>query len=81
MKHRSIIVRIEWDDEAKVWVATSNDIGLATEADTQEELLTKATAMIVELLELEDPGYSDLPEIPVYFLAEKLARVPNPHFG
>lgn len=78
---RSIIVRVEHDDEANVWVATSDDIGLATEADTQEELLRKATAMIVELLELEDESYSDLPEIPIHFMAEILARVPNPHYS
>jgi hypothetical protein len=33
MKHKSIIVRADWDDEANVWVAMSADIdGLATEA-------------------------------------------------
>ena len=77
----SIIVRADWDDEAKVWVATSDDIGLVTEAPTQEALQEKAIAMIVELLELEDEGYSDLPEIPIHFMAETLARIPNPRFG
>jgi Domain of unknown function (DUF1902) len=81
MKHSSIIVKVEWDDEAKVWVATSDDIGLATEADTHEAVLSKATAMIVELLALEDDSYSDLPEIPIHFMAQTLARVRNPHFG
>lgn len=77
---RSILVGAEWDDEAKVWVATSDDIGLVTEADTQEALHEKAIAMITELLELEDHGYSDLPEIPIHFMAEKIARIPNPRF-
>jgi hypothetical protein len=77
---RSILVRAEWDDDAKVWVATSDDIGLVTEADTQEALHEKSIAMITELLELEDHGYSDLPEIPVHFMAEKIARIPNPRF-
>lgn len=77
----SIIVRAEWDDEAKVWVATSEDIGLVTEAGTQEELQAKALVMIHELLELEDENYFDLPEIPVHFMAENLARIPNPRFG
>jgi Domain of unknown function (DUF1902) len=48
---RSIIVRVEWDDEAKVWVATSDDIGLATEAETQDELEKKSLGMIAELLD------------------------------
>jgi len=48
----SIIVRAEWDDEAKVWVATSEDIpGLATEADTMEVLRQKLHVMIPELIE------------------------------
>jgi predicted RNase H-like HicB family nuclease len=53
MKHSPIIVRADWDDEAKVWVATSSDIdGLATEADTLEALRGKVLAMVAELLEL-----------------------------
>ena len=32
-------VRAEWDEEAKVWVATSDDVpGLETEAETMEIL-------------------------------------------
>ena len=54
MKHSTIIVRADWDDEAKVWVATSTDIdGLATEADTLEALRGKVLAMVAELLELK----------------------------
>lgn len=44
-------VHAEWDDEAAVWVATSDDVpGLATEADTQERLIAKLKTMIPELL-------------------------------
>ena len=39
-------VNAEWDDTAKVWIATSDDVpGLCAEAATLEEL----TATIVEL--------------------------------
>ncbi len=42
-----------WDDEAKVWVASSDDVpGLATEAETAEALLQKLKSLIPELLEL-----------------------------
>ncbi len=35
-------IRAEWDEEARVWVATSDDVpGLATEADTLEGLSLK----------------------------------------
>ena len=44
-------IRAEWDDEAEVWVATSDDVpGLATEADTQEQLIAKLKILIPELL-------------------------------
>ncbi len=42
-----------WDEEAKVWVATSEDVpGLATEAETLEALSQKLRAMVPELLQL-----------------------------
>jgi hypothetical protein len=78
--HSLILVRAEWDDEAKVWVASSSDIdGLATEAATLEELRVKILAMVEELAELNGIS-SDLPEIPVHILAGQTARVPNPNF-
>lgn len=77
MRNRSIIVRAEWDDEAKVWVATSADIaGLAVEAATQDELQRKVRAALEDLIELN--GFdSDLPEIPVHVMSEQLIRVSN----
>uniref|UniRef100_B8HJN8 DUF1902 domain-containing protein n=1 Tax=Cyanothece sp. (strain PCC 7425 / ATCC 29141) TaxID=395961 RepID=B8HJN8_CYAP4 len=40
-----------WDDEAAVWVATSEDVpGLATEADTIEALSQKLRTIIPDLL-------------------------------
>jgi hypothetical protein len=77
----SIIVRADWDDEAKVWVATSSDIdGLATEAPTLEALREKVLIMVVELLELNDTQLSNLADIPVHIMAQQIARVPNPSF-
>lgn len=83
MKHKTIIVRAEWDDEAMVWVASSGDIdGLATEAPTLEDLRTKVLVMIAELLELNhECSRDDLPEIPVYILAEQTTRVQNPCYA
>lgn len=46
-------IEITRDDEAMVWVATSDDVpGLATEADTITALGAKLDAIIPELLEL-----------------------------
>lgn len=80
MEHVSIIVRTAWDEETSVWVATSDDIdGLDGEAETFEALEKKVLAAVSDLLELNGVD-SDLPEIPVHIVAERLARVPNPRF-
>lgn len=78
MSQVSIFVRAEWDDDAKVWVATSNDIsGLAVEAATIEEIREKVTAAVCDLVELNGVQ-SDLPEIPIHIMSAQLSRVPNP---
>ncbi len=52
MLRKPFFVRAEWDDEAMVWVATSDDVpGLATENETFEGLIEKLKVMIPELLE------------------------------
>ena len=59
---KSLFVRAEWDEEAHVWVATSDDVpGLATEAETTEALMAKLKVMIPELMEAN--GYGDGEEI------------------
>ncbi|TAY65490.1 DUF1902 domain-containing protein [Rhizobium leguminosarum] len=80
MKHASIVVRADWDEEAVVWVASSKDIeGLAIEADTFEALEPKVLAVITDLFELN--GFaSSLPEIPIHIMAEQLVRIPNPTY-
>jgi predicted RNase H-like HicB family nuclease len=45
-------VKAEWDADASVWVASSDDVpGLATGADTFETLIEKLKTVIPELLE------------------------------
>lgn len=52
MGKKPLFIRAEWDNEAMVWVATSDDVpGLATEADSMEGLIEKLRVMIPELLE------------------------------
>ena len=52
MGPKQITVNAEWDPEAKVWVATSDDVpGLITEAETVEALAEKLSVMVPELLE------------------------------
>ena len=45
-------VRAEWDADAGVWVASSDDVpGLVTESETLEALQSKIQIMVPELLE------------------------------
>ena len=44
-------VHAVWDEEARVWVASSEDVpGLATESETAEALVEKLKSLIPELL-------------------------------
>jgi predicted RNase H-like HicB family nuclease len=57
---RPIVVHADWDPEAQVWVATTQDIrGLVTEAESIEALRAKLPGMILDLL--EESEVSDLP--------------------
>ncbi|MGA8077278.1 MAG: DUF1902 domain-containing protein [Xanthobacteraceae bacterium] len=57
---RPIVIHADWDPEAAVWVATTNDLkGLVTEADTMEALRAKLPGMILDLL--DEYGVSDAP--------------------
>ena len=52
MLQKPLFVRAEWDEEACVWVATSDDVpGLATEGNNLEDLIEKLKVMIPELLD------------------------------
>ncbi len=52
MDRKPFFIFAEWDPEASVWVATSDDVpGLATEEQTLEGLIEKLKQMIPELLE------------------------------
>ena len=63
MVGKPLFVRAEWDEEAGVWVATSDDVpGLATEEPTMEGLITKLKQIIPELLEANDVHIG--PEVP-----------------
>jgi predicted RNase H-like HicB family nuclease len=57
---KPIVVHADWDPEAEVWVATTQDLrGLVTEADSIEALRAKLPGMILDLL--DESGSSDLP--------------------
>ena len=49
-----LTVQVEYDEEARVWIAQNDVLGLATEADTLEVLTYKLQEMIPELVELNE---------------------------
>jgi len=58
-----------WDEDAKVWVATSDDVpGLVTEAVSLDALVPKLQAMIPEMLDAN--GHADGDEISFSVLGE-----------
>ncbi|MBC6442959.1 MAG: DUF1902 domain-containing protein [Rhodobacteraceae bacterium] len=77
----SITVNAQWDPDARVWVATSTDIGgLAIESPTFEALQDKVAAALADLLELNGTGplSTGLHHIPVHILARQTTRIPLP---
>ncbi len=73
---RSIIVRSEWDPEASVWIATSDDVpGLVTEAETPQALLSKLETMVPELLALNGHSFDKDVEVPLYLMSEQVSRI------
>ena len=75
---RKFTIRADWDDEAKVWVATSEEVlGLATEAASIPALISKLKRCLAELL--VENGQLDatdgLPDVPFCLMHEHVARV------
>jgi predicted RNase H-like HicB family nuclease len=65
-------VKAEWDAEASVWVASSDDVpGLATGADTLEELIEKLKIVIPELLEENGLLPAGTDDVPFEVMAER----------
>jgi len=66
------VVHAEWDEEACVWVATSDDVpGLVTEAQTLEALSAKLERMVPELLQAN--GVSPDADVPYELVARRLS--------
>lgn len=60
-----LTVRANWDAQALVWVAESDDVpGLITEADDLEALISKLRIMIPELLEANGALPPNVDELP-----------------
>ena len=66
-------IKAEWDAEAEVWVASSDDVpGLATGADTFEALVQKLKVVIPELLEENGLLASETTDVHFEITAERV---------
>lgn len=66
-------IKLFWDNDAKVWIATSEDIpGLALESGSFDALIERVKYTLPEILELDDikTDYCDLD-----FISQRLDRV------
>lgn len=68
----ALVVEAWWDEEASVWVATSEDIpGLVTEAETLDQLRSRLADIVPELLAENDPSaLTDWP-LPIEIVARQ----------
>jgi len=79
MPGKPLFVRAEWDDEARVWVATSDDVpGLATEERTLEGLVEKLKVLIPELLDANDTMGDN--EVPFELLSRRFDTAHRPGY-
>ena len=73
----TVLVRAEWDAEADVWVATSDDVpGLAVEAEKFKDLIKILNDVVPELLVENGVLLPDGPtELPVHIAAHAISKV------
>lgn len=67
------IVNLDWDNEASVWIATSENIpGLVLESGSFDALLERVRFAVPELLEL---NRTEIPLLDLTFLSERHERI------
>ena len=67
------VIHLTWDNEANVWIATSDDIpGLVLESGSFDALLERSRIAIPELLALNAPPQSPLS---LSFISERRERM------
>ncbi len=70
MGNKPFFIRAEWDETARVWVATSDDVpGLVAEDDSLENLILRLKVMIPELLSANGHNVED--EMPFEVLTRR----------
>jgi predicted RNase H-like HicB family nuclease len=74
---RTYVVRAGWDDEAKVWVAASDDVpGLVAEASSVEKLIKKLRVLVPEMLEANGVSAPAAYEVRLLAQYQEFVRLP-----
>lgn len=55
-----IVIDMFWDDEAKVWCATNDDICIALESESYDKLVERVLLAVPEMAELNNIKMSGL---------------------
>ena len=55
-----VIVNIFWDEEAKVWVAVCDSLGIALESESYDELLRRVIEAAPEMAKLNNVECSQI---------------------
>ncbi len=67
-------INLNWDNEASVWIATSDDVdGLVLESDSIDDLIERVRYAVPELLELNNNSNFDA--INLHFISERYEMV------
>jgi len=65
-------VKFIWDEEAKVWIADSNDIpGLVLESGSLDALMERVSIAATELIELNQLPHNST----IHYVSEKTQRM------
>ncbi len=69
-------IKLTWDSEARVWIATSDDIdGLVLESGSFDALIERVRYTIPELLELNNNNNNYNKSANLHFLSERYEKV------
>ncbi|MBI4798477.1 MAG: DUF1902 domain-containing protein [Desulfarculus sp.] len=69
---KTYVVNAEWDQDASVWIATSQDVpGLCAQAGSLEELVEVVKALVPELLEANQALPAEAGPIPLDIMARR----------
>jgi hypothetical protein len=62
-------ILLTWDDEARVWVAVNDDIPIALNSASLDELIERVRLAAPEMLEMNGKPYKG---IPLHFKADRI---------